>query len=259
MTFAIELIDVSKSYGSIKALQSLTLRVPKGCVFGFLGPNGAGKTTTLRILAGLIRPTQGDVRILGAHVEHDYLEYRRLFTYIPDEGHIYPKMTAKEFLAFIWAIHFREAPNPSRIEQHLEAVGLKDWGSTLIEQYSHGMRQRLLFAAALMRDTHVWMIDEPVIGLDPRAVRMIKDLLRDKAKHGTTIFMSTHILSLAEEICDVIGIIHCGRLVAEGEPASFREGTLEGLEEVFLALTQTEGRNAPFKSTNTNSSLLSKA
>ena len=239
---ALELIGVSKTFGDFTALHPLDLRIPRGVVFGYLGPNGAGKTTTIRILTGLLRPSTGRAAVMGYDIDRDYLEARRCFTYIPDEGFLYPRMTALEFLSFVWVVHFGKPPALERIREVLGRVGLEDWADTLIEQFSHGMRQRLLFAAAVLRDTPVWIIDEPIIGLDPHAVRMVKDLMRRKARRGGTVFLSTHLLSLAEEICDEVAILHRGRLIARGSLDRVRgqgeTGRPGDLEEVFVQMTR---------------------
>ncbi|MDW7983574.1 MAG: ABC transporter ATP-binding protein, partial [Acidobacteriota bacterium] len=213
---AIELHGVSKRYGSFQALYPLDLMVPYGTVFGYLGPNGAGKTTTIRIMTGLLRPTTGSVSIGGLNIHRHSREARRLFSYIPDQGYLYPKMTARELLSFVNAVHDRNSPDPRAIEAALDLVGLRPWADELIEQYSYGMRQRLMFAMAHLRDTPVWIIDEPIIGLDPLAVRMVKTWVRQKAARGHTVFLSTHLLAIAEEVCDTVAVLHQGRLVAVG-------------------------------------------
>lgn len=239
-TPAIEVEHVTKRFGDVVAVKDLSLTVYQGEVFGFLGPNGAGKTTTIRIMTGLTRPDAGSVRLFGYDIEHAYLEARRMFAYIPDEGHLYPRMTGREFLSFVWVAHFHMAPDQNRIEEVLERMGLTTWADTLIEQYSHGMRQRLLFAAALMRDVPLWIVDEPIIGLDPVAVRMIKQIFRERAERGETVFMSTHLLELAEAVCDRVAIINRGELVAVGDLNTLRSRVEAGqadLETIFIRMT----------------------
>ncbi len=243
---AITLEGVSKRFGDVRAVIDLSLTVQRGEVFGFLGPNGAGKTTTIRMITGLTRPDTGRVQLFGYDIEKDYIPARRQFAYIPDEGFLYPRMTGREFLAFLWVAHHQTSPDRRKIDEVLEMMGLSLWGDTLIEQYSHGMRQRLLFAAALMRDVPLWIVDEPIIGLDPAAVRMVKRLFRAKADRGETVFMSTHLLELAEAVCDRVAIIHRGRLIAVGDLASIRRGQggePAALEEAFLRMTEDAARD----------------
>jgi len=238
---AIELRSVSKRFGEFQALAPIDLTIPFGEVFGYLGPNGAGKTTTIRLMTGLLKPTTGTVQIAGYDVHEDYREARRQFAYIPDQPFLYPKMTAWELLTFVYAVHFERSPSKRVIEAVLERVGLGPWRDELIEQYSHGMRQRLLFAMALLRDPPVWIIDEPIIGLDPIALRWVKTWIREKARRGHTVFLSTHLLPIAESLCDRVGILYQGRLVAVGtlEELRYQAGTdRPDLETIFLRLTE---------------------
>jgi len=243
---AIELRQVSKRYGAFQALAPLDLTVPYGTVFGYLGPNGAGKTTTIRIMTGLLRPTTGSVSIGGWDVHRHPREARRLFSYIPDQGYLYPKMTARELLSFVGVVHDRSAPDPKAVEAALDLVGLREWADELIEQYSYGMRQRLMFAMAHLRNTPVWIIDEPIIGLDPLAVRMVKAWIRQKAAQGHAVFLSTHLLAIAEEICDTVAVLHQGRLVAVGTMDDLRRAAGaedRDLEAIFLRLTAEAEEN----------------
>ncbi len=238
---AIQLDGLSKRFGTFQAVWPITLRIPYGTVFGYLGTNGAGKTTTIRLMTGLLRPTTGCVRLCGWDLSADYIEARRTFAYIPDQSYLYPKMTGREFLAFVFSVHFNRPPDARAIDGVIERVGLNGWGDELIEQYSHGMRQRLLFASALLRDPPIWIIDEPIIGLDPKGVRHVKQWIREKARRGGTVFLSTHLLHIAQEICDRVGIIHRGRLIAVGTVDELlRQVEVErpDLEEIFLRLTE---------------------
>ena len=242
----IELTDLTKQYGSTLAVDHLNLSVAKGEIFGFIGPNGAGKTTTIRMMAGVLGPTEGSVRIDGIPMATDPEAAKRIIGFIPDRPFLYEKLTGLEFMRFVADLYgcgdglFRP-----KAERLLIQFSLYDWADHLIEAYSHGMKQRLIIASALLHEPRVIIVDEPMVGLDPAGIRMVKDLLRELAASGTTIFMSTHTLEIAEDLCDRIGVIHRGRLVALGTTGDLRGTALlqEGdLEEVFLRLT---GKEAP--------------
>jgi len=240
----IALTNLTKRYGDLVAVDQLNISVEKGEIFGFIGPNGAGKTTTIRMMAGVLKPTEGEVLIGGVAMASDPVAAKRIVGFIPDRPFLYEKLTGMEFLRFSADLYgvgngiFRE-----RAEGLLIQFSLYDWADQLIEAYSHGMKQRLVIASALLHDPGVIIVDEPMVGLDPAGIRMVKDLLRELAGKGTAIFMSTHTLEIAEDLCDRIGIIHRGRLVALGTTGDLR-GTarlIEGdLEEVFLRLTGKE-------------------
>jgi ABC-2 type transport system ATP-binding protein len=209
----IQFENVSRRYGDKIAVADLTLEIPRGELFAFLGPNGAGKTTTIKMIVGLLRPSAGTIRICGHDVAASKGAANRLLGYVPDVAYLYDKLSGREFLRFIadmYAIEPRRAAE--RIEQQIDVFGLGDFVDDLTESYSHGMKQRLTFAAALLHEPRVLVIDEPMVGLDPRSVRMVKDLLRANAAAGQTIFMSTHLLAIAEEIADRVGIVDQGRL-----------------------------------------------
>ena len=238
----IELRNIAKTYGSHTALHQLNLSVPAGEVFGFIGPNGAGKTTTIKIIGGIMAPTAGTVRIAGIDMAHDPVAAKQRIGFIPDRPYLYEKLTGMEFLQFTADVYgvpqdtFRD-----KAVTLLEMFALADWGEELIESYSHGMKQRLIMCAALLHDPEVLVVDEPMVGLDPVAIRMVKHLFRDLAARGITVFMSTHTLAVAEDICDRIGIIHRGQLIAEGTLEELRENIADGapdLEAVFINLTQ---------------------
>ena len=240
----IELTNLTKRYGTTLAVDRLSLSVPPGEIFGFIGPNGAGKTTTIRMLAGVLGPTEGTVSIAGIPMEKDPEGAKRIIGFIPDRPFLYEKLTGMEFMRFIADLYgFSNGLVQQRAEGLLKQFSLFDWGDHLIEAYSHGMKQRLVIASALLHDPRLIIVDEPMVGLDPAGIRMVKDLFRDLACRGTTIFMSTHTLEIAEDLCDRIGVIHNGRLVALGTTGDLR-GTArlqEGdLEEVFLRLTGQE-------------------
>lgn len=238
----IELDGVTRNFGQKTAVDGLSLSIPPGELFAFLGPNGAGKTTTIKMLTGLLRPTSGTVRICGHNIADDARRVARLLGYVPDEPVPYGKLSGREFLEFVAQI--REMPAAeiaALIERETHSLQLGDFLDSLIETYSHGMRQRLCLASALLHDPSVLVIDEPTVGLDPRSVRMVKDLLRDRAAAGTTVFISTHILPIAEEIADRIGIVDRGRLNFLGTRDEVaREMKTRGvsLERFFLRMTE---------------------
>jgi ABC-2 type transport system ATP-binding protein len=237
----IELTNVTKQYGATLAVDHLNLSVSRGEIFGFIGPNGAGKTTTIRMMAGVVAPTEGLVRIAGISMTEDPTAAKRIIGFIPDRPFLYEKLTGMEFLRFIADLYGTgDGQFQQKAESLLIQFSLYDWSDHLIEAYSHGMKQRLIIASALIHDPKVIIVDEPMVGLDPAGIRMVKDLFRELAACGTTIFMSTHTLEIAEDLCDRIGVIHRGRLVALGSTGDLRGTALiqEGdLEEVFLRLT----------------------
>ncbi len=238
----IELRNIAKTYGSYTALHQLNLSVPAGEVFGFIGPNGAGKTTTIKIIGGILAPTKGTVRIAGIDMARDPVAAKQRIGFIPDRPYLYEKLTGMEFLQFTADVYgVTHAVFQEKAFTLLEMFALADWGEELIESYSHGMKQRLIMCAALLHDPEVLVVDEPMVGLDPVAIRMVKNLFRDLARKGVAVFMSTHTLAVAEDICDRIGIIHRGRLIAEGTLDDLRKdikGGASDLESVFINLTQ---------------------
>src|SRR5437667_2225362 len=237
----IELHDVSKSYGARVAVQRLNLRVEAGEIFAFLGPNGAGKTTTIKLLCGLLFPTTGTVRIGGYDLQCDGDRARALISYVPDQPYLYEKLTGREFLQFIADMYGMEKRyGQDRIDAMIKLFELDDFVDDLTERYSHGMRQRTVFASALLHEPRVLIVDEPTVGLDPRSIRLLKDLLRREADRGTTVFLSTHSLDVAEKLADRIGIVEHGRLICCGTLDSLRaRAALDGsLEGVFLILTE---------------------
>jgi len=236
---------ITKRYGRFTAVQPLDLHIPRGELFGFVGPNGAGKTTTIRMLVGVLRPTAGRIAVAGHDLLRDPVAAKRHIGYIPDRPAIYEKLTGAEFLRFVNGLWGREGPAAdAKASELLELFELGGWQDTLIESYSHGMRQRLLISSALVHSPDVIIVDEPMVGLDPRGARLIKDLLRAFAADGGTVFLSTHTLEVAESLCDRIAILHEGRIRALGSMDQLRAeaaaGTA-GLEEVFLKLTASAG------------------
>ena len=242
----IEFEDVTRCYGDTVAVDGLSLSVPAGELFAYLGPNGAGKTTTIKMLVGLLRPTSGTLRVCGHDVVDWPREARRLVGYVPDEPFLYEKLSGREFLRFVAEMYGTPAAEVDEfIAREVERFELGDFVDSLTETYSHGMKQRTVFASAMLHDPPVLVIDEPMVGLDPRSARIVKDLLRQQVAGGTTVFMSTHTLAVAEEIADRIGIICHGKLERLGvlDDLLADEGSLHGsLEEVFLAVTQQNGQ-----------------
>src|SRR6188508_1012362 len=237
----IQLEQLTKKYGSFTAVDALDLEVPSGELFGFLGPNGAGKTTTLRMIAGILRPTAGRVRIGGIDVVRQPNEAKALLGFIPDRPFIYEKLTGMEFLRFVAGLYGQQgAQVEHRSRELLGLFDLEDWRDELVESYSHGMRQKLIISSALVHRPEVIVVDEPMVGLDPKSARTLKDLFRQFCERGGTVLMSTHTLEIAEGMCDIIGIIQGGRIVALGTMDELRlqhEAGDASLEELFLKLT----------------------
>lgn len=241
----IELEQVTKRYGSFTAVQPLDLQVKRGELFGFLGPNGAGKTTTIRMIAGVLRPTEGRILIGGHDATREPVKARQLIGYIPDRPSLYDKLTGIEFLRFVSGLWGRDSEAAEqRANELLDLFELSNWKNTLVESYSHGMRQKLLISSALVHSPEVIVVDEPMVGLDPKGARLIKELLRAFAQQGGTVFLSTHTLEVAEALCDRIAILYQGRIRAMGTMADLRaeaESGTGGLEDIFLKLTRSEG------------------
>jgi ABC-2 type transport system ATP-binding protein len=241
----IELEQVSRSYGSKKAVQELNLTIPSGELFAFLGPNGAGKTTTIKMMVGLLQPSAGVIRIQGQNVVTAPREAAHQVGYVPDEPCLYDKLSGREFLHFVADLYaLPSAEAEAEIARQIETFTLAGFIDHLTESYSHGMKQRLVFAAALIHRPKVLILDEPMVGLDPQNARVVKNRLRELSQSGTTIFMSTHTLSLAEEIADRIGIIFGGTLRFLGTVSELRSQMArhtDSLEQLFLAVTGEEG------------------
>ncbi len=237
----ITLTNLSKRYGSFTAVDGIQLTIPKGELFGFLGPNGAGKTTTFRMIAGIIVPTAGRIEIGGVDLTRQPLVAKRRLGYIPDRPFVYDKITGAEFLRFVAALYNAEdASLERRIDELLDVFELTPWKHELTESYSHGMRQKLIIASALVHRPEVIVVDEPMVGLDPKGARLLKDLFRQYVNRGGTILMSTHTLEVAESMCDRIAIMQSGRILARGTMDELREQTASGdasLEDLFLRLT----------------------
>jgi ABC-2 type transport system ATP-binding protein len=237
----IRLEGLTKCYGTFTAVDRIDLHVPRGELFGFLGPNGAGKTTTLRMIAGILRPTAGRIALGGIDLIADPMRAKSLLGFIPDRPFVYEKLTGGEFLRFVAALYGQDgATVERRIAELLGIFDLTQWRDELVEAYSHGMRQKLIISSALVHRPDLIVVDEPMVGLDPRGARLLKDLFRQFTARGGTVLMSTHTLEIAEAMCDRIAIIQNGRIVARGTMAELREQTASGnasLEDLFLRLT----------------------
>ena len=238
----IKLINLTKFYRGLRAVDQINLEIRKGVCFGFLGPNGAGKTTTIKMMAGVLKPTKGQIIIDGHDLAKDPSAAKQCVGFIPDRPFMYEKLTGLEFLYFVADLYSLDStPMLSRrIGDLLELFELRHWEEELIESYSHGMKQRLIMCAALVHQPKVLIVDEPMVGLDPKGARLVKNIFRDQAEKGTTLFMSTHSLEVAEEVCDEIAIIQKGRIIVRGTAGELREQAgMDGkLEDVFLRLTQ---------------------
>lgn len=240
----IEIEHLTKTFGTLQAVKDLSLAIPRGELFCFLGPNGAGKTTTIKILCGLLKPTSGTIRIQGIDIQADPAAVRRLIGYIPDTPFLYERLTPVEFFQFIGDLYQVPAVEVNAARERLFPLfAMEEYAQMLIKDLSHGYRQRLIYAATFLHQPEVLFIDEPFIGLDPFSIRLIHDLLRQKARAGTTIFLTTHILAFAEKIADRIGIIAGGSLVGLGTLAELKvRSSVQGpLEDIFLRLTRPEG------------------
>ena len=237
----IELQDVTKVYGTKLAVDHLNLRIEQGELFAFLGPNGAGKTTTIKMMCGLLFPSEGTIRVGGFDVQREGDRARQVISYVPDQPYLYEKLTGREFLQFI-ADMYGMSPDHGRrrIDEMIALFELDNFVNDLTERYSHGMKQRTVFAGALLHEPRVLIVDEPTVGLDPRSVRLLKDLLVRETKGGATVFLSTHSLDIAQALAHRIGIVEHGRLISCGTLDALRhQASLDGsLEDVFLKLTQ---------------------
>jgi ABC-2 type transport system ATP-binding protein len=235
----IKLINLTKLYGKLTAVDSINLEVAKGEVFGFLGPNGAGKTTTIKMMAGLLQPTSGSAFIGGYDVQQEPLKAKFITGFIPDRPFLYEKLTATEFMHFVSKLYDMEDAK-KRISGLLDLFGLNEWADELVENFSHGMKQRLVMASALLHKPQVLVVDEPMVGLDPRGARLVKDIFKDLASKGVTVFMSTHTLEIVEQMCTRVAIINKGEIIAEGSVEDLgRMARMPNshLEPIFLKLT----------------------
>ncbi len=229
--------NLTKKFGNFTAVDSVNLDIKEGEVFGFLGPNGAGKTTTVKIISGILKPTSGSVSIDGIDVINNPIESKKMISYIPDEPFVYPYLTAREFLRFIAEVYKIENYN-DKIDELLSFLGLLDYADLLLSSYSHGMKQKLLIASVVLRNPKVMLFDEPTVGLDPLSVKKFKELIKRLTLAGTSVFMCTHILEMAEKICDQVAVINKGRIIARGKVKDIiGQDKDKNLEDVFLELT----------------------
>jgi len=233
--------NLVKRYDSFEAVSGVTLNVTRGEIFGLLGPNGAGKTTTVNMCVGLLRPTAGSVTIAGIDLEQDPRTAKRLIGYLPDEPYLYDKLTGREFITFLAELYGTTQDLSRRRDELLRYFGLLDAADDLTAGYSHGMKQKTALCAMLIHEPQILFLDEPTGGLDPRSARLLKDTLRSLADHGRGIVLSTHILEIAQAICDRIAILDHGRIIAEGSMEELRRtahaSSGESLEDIFLQLT----------------------
>ena len=240
----IELVNLSKSYRNIKAVDKINLRIEDGTIFGFLGPNGAGKTTTIKMMAGVMSPTGGRIILDGIDLMNDPVSAKKIVGYIPDRPFLYERLTGWEFLKLISALYGMNGSTEldKKILRLLNLFEIAEWKDELIESYSHGMKQRLIMCSALIHDPKILIVDEPMVGLDPKAMRLVKEIFRKKAQEGMTLFISTHSLEVAQELCNEVAIIHKGRIVARGTLDDLKRGArLDGtLEEIFLKIIEEE-------------------
>jgi len=248
MTCAIELTEVTKRFGEFTAVDTLNLQVDAGELFAFLGPNGAGKTTTIKIIAGLLTPDRGTVRVCGHPMGRDGRLAKAQLAYVPDQPFLYDKLTGREFLEFVGQMYGLERNiSKQRSAELIERLGMGGFLDQLAESYSHGMKQRTVLAAALLHEPAVLVIDEPIVGLDPKTVRTVKDLMNEITHTGRTVFMSTHTLAVAEAVADRIGIIHHGQLIAVGTLDELRRHAARSasFEDIFLDLTSDKEDTSP--------------
>ncbi len=238
----IRLEGLGKTFGAYAAVSDLNLEVKPGEIFGFLGPNGAGKTTTVKMMTGLLRPTAGRVLVGGRDMALDPIAAKRAMGLVPDEPFVYPKLTGAEYLRFVGELYGVPLDDMrKRVPDLLEMFELTPWAGELLESYSHGMRQKLVIAGILLHEPKILVLDEPMVGLDPKSGRLVKDIFIRLAERGTAIFMCTHVLEIAEKLCDRIGIMIGGKMIACGSleelraSSSARDG--QDLESIFLSLT----------------------
>ncbi len=247
----IEAVDLTRRFGDLTAVDNLNLRVSSGEIYGFLGPNGAGKTTTIKMLTGVIAPSSGSIRIAGLDIERDLMEIKQIISVVPDEPKMYENLKGIEFVKFIIDIYkLQPEETISRLRNLADAFKI-DYLGKYIGDYSHGMKQKLMVAIALMRESSVIFLDEPTVGLDASSAGKLKAWLRNIANRGATVFMTTHVLEVAEKMCDRIGIIDRGRMIAEGTLSDLKEsfGSVESsLEDLFLDITGENGVKAVIES-----------
>lgn len=235
--------NISKSYGKskVKAVDDVSLNVKAGEIFGFLGPNGAGKTTTIKIIAGILKPDKGQVLIDSCDIEKTPVKAKQKIGYVPDSHDIYERITGMEYLNFIADVYgvSLERRGPA-IREYLEMFEIQDAVNELIKSYSHGMKQKLMLTGTLLHNPSLWLLDEPLTGLDPRSSHLLKEEMRKRCDSGGAVFFSTHVLEVAERLCDRLAIISKGKIIAVGTLDELRKDASQSLENVFLALTKGE-------------------
>jgi len=240
----LKLERLTKRYGDFTAVDGIDLVVPSGNIFGFLGPNGAGKTTTIRMIAGVLLPTSGRIIIGGDDLAENPERAKSRLGYIPDRPYLYEKLSGREFLRFVAGLWGADGKvTAERGQRLLDLFDLSHWQDELVETYSHGMRQKLLISSALIHQPEIIVVDEPMVGLDPKSARILKDLLRTYVANGGTVFLSSHTLEVVEVLCDGLAIIHEGRIIAQGNMGELRKQAQAGeahLEEIFLKVTGGE-------------------
>lgn len=234
--------NVSKSYDNSKnAVDKITLEVKKGEIIGFIGPNGAGKTTTIKMITGIISPTEGDIVINGVDISKAPIEAKKNFTYVPDHPSIFDAIKGIDYLNFIadmYEVSIKD--RKERIERFTKVFQIYDALAQTINSYSHGMRQKLLLSGALLPNPNLFILDEPLVGLDPHSAKLLKDLMKEHCRNGGTIFFSSHVLEVVENLCDRVAIIHKGKLIACDTPDNIKKNKDLTLEEVFLEMTKDE-------------------
>jgi len=236
----ITLENLTKVYSGITAVDDLNLQISQGTIFGFIGPNGAGKTTTIKMMAGILKPTKGRILINGLDIAREPSRVKMMIGFIPDRPFLYEKLSGKEFLKFKAGLYGISGDAlDERIDGLLTTFELTQWADELIEAYSHGMKQRLVIASAMIHEPKVIIVDEPMVGLDPKGAKLVKDIFIEWAREGSTVFMSTHTLTLAQEVCGEVAIVHRGRVVAAGtsEELGRQAGVTGNLEQIFLKIT----------------------
>ncbi len=238
----IKITNLTKKYGEHIAVDNLSLGIKPGELFGFLGPNGAGKTTTIKMMTGILKPTEGSIEINGINIESEPEKAKKLIGYIPDDPYLYDRLSAREYLRFVGGLYNME---PELIEERskelFDIFGMNSWVDKHCEEFSHGMRQKIVFCSAFLHRPKVMIVDEPMVGLDPQSSRLVKDMMKQYAIDGNTVFISTHVLSVAEELCDRIGIINRSKLIETGTFTELKAKAARedvNLETLFLELTE---------------------
>ncbi|HEY8362976.1 MAG TPA: ABC transporter ATP-binding protein [Tissierellaceae bacterium] len=235
--------NVSKTYGKakVKAVDNISLEVKPGEIFGFLGPNGAGKTTTIKMIVGLLKPDEGIITVNGVNVWEEPLKAKSMISYVPDSPEIYDKLKGIEYLNFIADMYgISKEERKRKLDYYLDLFEIKDAVGDVIASYSHGMKQKIVLTAALLNNPELFILDEPMVGLDPKSAFNLKEIMRDMCNKGKTVFFSTHVLEVAEKLCDRIAIINKGKIIALGTMDELRSHAeeRESLEKIFLELTE---------------------